>query len=173
MMLRLKESVAELKARPPVVAKEELDENLAFLEWLGDNHFTFLGARDYTFDPAGEGALNPDDASGLGVLSDAEARVIRRGPERAALTPQVRAFLIQPSPLIITKANERSLVHRRVHMDYVGIKTFDKDGKLAGERRFVGPLHPPAPTAAGPATSRCCAARSPMSWSAPACRPQP
>ena len=50
----------------------------------------------------------------------------------------MRDFLTQPSPLIITKSNERSLVHRRVHMDYVGVKTFDKDGRLIGERRFVG-----------------------------------
>ncbi|HEV2651190.1 MAG TPA: hypothetical protein VGU69_08030, partial [Rhizomicrobium sp.] len=138
MMQRLKEAVADLKAQPPLATKDELDESLAFLEWLGDNHFTFLGARDYAFDPKGEGALNPIDDSGLGVLADADARVIRRGPDRAALTPQVRAFLTQPSPLIITKSNERSVVHRRVHMDYVGIKTFDKDGKLTGERRFVG-----------------------------------
>src|SRR5205807_7117889 len=41
-------------------------------------------------------------------------------------------------PLIITKANERSLVHRRVHMDYVGVKIFDHAGALKGERRFVG-----------------------------------
>ena len=138
MLDRGREAYDQLKASPPKVPPEELAENLAFLAWLGDNHFTFLGARDYRFDPKGEGALEPIAESGLGVLSDADARVIRRGPDRGALTPQVRAFLTQPSPLIITKSNERSLVHRRVHMDYVGIKTFDKDGKLTGERRFVG-----------------------------------
>jgi len=138
MMLRLRDSIAALKAHPPKVAPEELAESLALLEWLGDNHFTFLGARDYHFSAAGEGALEPDAGSGLGVLADHEARVIRRGPDRGALTPKVRAFLTQPSPLIITKSNERSMVHRRVHMDYVGVKTFDKDGRLTGERRFVG-----------------------------------
>ncbi|MGZ5930798.1 MAG: NAD-glutamate dehydrogenase [Rhizomicrobium sp.] len=138
MLVRGREAIEQLKAHPPKVPAEELNENIAFLEWLGDNHFTFLGARDYRFDPKGEGALEPIADSGLGVLADSEARVIRRGPDRAAITPQVRAFLTQPSPLIITKSNERSLVHRRVHMDYVGIKTFDKDGKLTGERRFVG-----------------------------------
>ncbi|MBL6854146.1 MAG: NAD-glutamate dehydrogenase, partial [Alphaproteobacteria bacterium] len=138
MMARLYEAIAELKAHPPKVDADEMAESLALLEWLGDNHFTFLGARDYRFNPQGDGALEPDLATGLGVLSDHEARVIRRGPDRTALTPQVRAFLTQPSPLIITKSNERSMVHRRVHMDYVGIKTFDKDGKLTGERRFVG-----------------------------------
>jgi glutamate dehydrogenase len=138
MMLRLLDAIAGLKAHPPQVAPEELSESLSFLEWLGDNHFTFLGARDYRYDLSGEGALLPDAESGLGVLADAEARVIRRGAERAVLTPQVRDFLTQPSPLIITKSNERSLVHRRVHMDYIGVKTFDAEGNLTGERRFVG-----------------------------------
>src|SRR5205085_4322491 len=47
-------------------------------------------------------------------------------------------FLLRPEPLIITKSNERSVVHRRVHMDYIGVKMFDAGGKLTGERRFVG-----------------------------------
>ena len=138
MMLRLRDAIAGLKAHPPKVAADELAESLALLEWLGDNHFTFLGARDYSYIADGDGALEPDSAGGLGVLADHDARVIRRGPDRGALTPEVRAFLTQPSPLIITKSNERSLVHRRVHMDYIGVKTFDADGKLTGERRFVG-----------------------------------
>jgi glutamate dehydrogenase len=138
MVDRLHDSIASLKAHPPKVDADELAESLALLEWLGDNHFTFLGARDYAFDPTGDGALVPVAESGLGVLNDPDARVIRRGPDRTALTPQVRAFLTQPSPLIITKSNERSLVHRRVHMDYVGVKTFDAAGTLTGERRFVG-----------------------------------
>src|SRR5262249_42617228 len=138
MLMRLRDAVADLKGSPPDVAPDELSESLALLEWLGDNHFTFLGARDYRFVPEGDGALEPVFETGLGVLSEPDARVIRRGPDRSALTQEVRAFLTQPSPLIITKSNERSLVHRRVHMDYVGVKIFDKAGKLTGERRFVG-----------------------------------
>ena len=65
-------------------------------------------------------------------------RVVRRGADRTTLTPEVRAFLTQPSPLIIAKSALRSTVHRRVHMDYVGVKTFDPRGRLTGERRFVG-----------------------------------
>ncbi len=138
MLDQLRKSIAELKAHPPRIAREELDENIAFLEWLGDNHFTFLGCRDYRFTTEEGGRLDPVVETGLGVLSDAEARVLRRGPDRGRLTPQVRDFLTQPAPLIITKSNERSSIHRRVHMDYVGIKTFAADGTLTGERRFVG-----------------------------------
>ena len=45
---------------------------------------------------------------------------------------------MQPSPLIITKSIERSSVHRRVQEDYIGIKRFDSNGQLIGERRFIG-----------------------------------
>src|SRR6201999_1356029 len=43
-----------------------------------------------------------------------------------------------PEPIIVTKSATRSVVHRRVHMDYIGIKTFDPNGVFVGERRFVG-----------------------------------
>jgi glutamate dehydrogenase len=82
--------------------------------------------------------LEPVKGSSLGVLSDEDARVIRRGGERAGLTADVRAFLDTPDPIIVTKSAARSVVHRRAHMDYVGIKTFDPNGAFAGERRFVG-----------------------------------
>jgi glutamate dehydrogenase len=137
MLARLDESIAELWQTPPKIAKEELEESLAFLQWLKQNHFTFLGVRDYAFDPKGDGQLKPLAETGLGLLRDPERRVIRRGTDRATMTPEVRAFMMQPSPLIVTKSLERSPVHRRVQEDYIGVKRF-KDGKLIGERRFIG-----------------------------------
>ncbi len=137
MLARLKQAREGLAAHPPKGAN--IEEDLAFLDWLGDNYFTFLGARDYALHPDGEyGRLDPVPGSGLGALSDEEARVIRQSAERPALTAAVRAYLDQPEPLIVTKSNARSLVHRRAHMDYVGVKTFDKEGRFNGERRFVG-----------------------------------
>jgi glutamate dehydrogenase len=138
MMAQLADSIAGLDRHPPRIAEDDLAESIAFLKWLGDNHFTFLGCRDYRFAAAGDGKLEPIAESGLGVLTGSETRVIRGGADRASLTPQIRDFLMKPEPLIITKSNERSLVHRRVHMDYVGVKIFDPKGDLIGERRFVG-----------------------------------
>ena len=138
MQERLHETIETLQNSPPTVSQEELGESIAFLKWLGDNHFTFLGCRDYAFVEDNGGRLDAIAASGLGLLCDVETRVIRRDGDRGSLTTEVRDFLTQPSPLIITKSNERSLVHRRVHMDYVGVKTFTSDGRLTGERRFVG-----------------------------------
>ncbi len=100
--------------------------------------FTFLGCRDYVFSTDGDGRLEPVYESGLGLLADTDLRVVRRGDDRSSLTPDVKAFLTQPAPLIIAKAATRSPVHRHVHMDYVGVKIFNTKGKLIGERRFVG-----------------------------------
>ncbi|MGE5365731.1 MAG: NAD-glutamate dehydrogenase, partial [Betaproteobacteria bacterium] len=51
---------------------------------------------------------------------------------------EIRAFLQEQTLLIITKSSARSRVHRRVHLDYVGVKRFDRAGKLIGEHRFCG-----------------------------------
>src|ERR1700704_3284350 len=138
MLGRLAETIGELKKNPPQIPDSELAENLAFLGWLADNHFTFLGCRDYVFRGEGEGRLDAVYPSGLGVLTDPEARVVRRGSDRSSLTPELREFLTQPSPLVITKSSLRSVVHRRAHMDYIGVKKFDGKGNLVGERRFIG-----------------------------------
>src|SRR5206468_11054075 len=76
--------------------------------------------------------------SGLGILRAPEVRVLRRGSELVAVTPEIMEFLKEPKALIITKANVRSRVHRRVHMDYIGVKRFHDDGHLIGEFRIVG-----------------------------------
>ncbi|PLX44615.1 MAG: NAD-glutamate dehydrogenase [Hyphomicrobiales bacterium] len=72
------------------------------------------------------------------MLRDRRVKVLRRGREMVTITPEVREFLLQPAPLIISKANMRASVHRRVHMDYIGIKQFDSTGNLTGELRIVG-----------------------------------
>ncbi|MBI1213506.1 MAG: NAD-glutamate dehydrogenase [Alphaproteobacteria bacterium] len=139
MLQRLDASIAELRSNRPPAAQDEIDESLAFLDWLKDNHFTFLGARDYALQKMnGSEQLTPLEDTGLGVLRSGERRIIRRGQDRAMLTPEVRGFLMQPSPLIITKSIERSNVHRRVQEDYIGIKRFDNAGQVVGERRFIG-----------------------------------
>ena len=138
MLSRLQESRAALLKNPPRVPTDERDESVAFLDWLADNNFTFLGCRDYVFSRDGEVRLDPVPESGLGVLTDPTRRVLRSGTERSDLGPVQREFLARPAPLIIAKSGIRSLVHRRVPLDYIGIKKFSPNGELAGERRFVG-----------------------------------
>ncbi|HEX5778341.1 MAG TPA: NAD-glutamate dehydrogenase domain-containing protein, partial [Xanthobacteraceae bacterium] len=128
-----------LKSNPPPLPKAEVDEAVAFLEWLVAANFTFLGTRDYAFAEAEDHEmLTPTRETGRGILRNPDLNVLRRGGKPVTTTPELRAFMREPVPLIITKANVRSRVHRRVHMDYVGVKRFNAAGAPVGEFRIVG-----------------------------------
>lgn len=139
MRERLQEAIDSYKTAQLDGSSDELWEAIHFLEWMAKDNFIFLGMREYKFDGGVvDGELSPNDGTGLGLLNDPEVRVLRRGKEFVQITPEIREFLQNPEPLIIAKANVKSRVHRRVHMDYVGAKLFDDDGKMVGELRIVG-----------------------------------
>ncbi|MEM8878002.1 MAG: NAD-glutamate dehydrogenase [Pseudomonadota bacterium] len=142
MLAQLDAAIARYRDTPPPIPVDEIAEAIQFLEWLRDNNFTFLGIRQYAFvgesDTGRFERVKTGDVAGLGLLADPEVKVLRRGREFVTITPEIRDFLHQPVPLIVTKANVKSTVHRRVHLDYIGVKTFDDDGNLTGELRIVG-----------------------------------
>ena len=137
MVDRVAAVIAELKQNPPPLPVEETAEAIQFLEWLVANNFTFLGLREYGIDGAAS-EVEPDMRTGLGILRDPAVRVLSRGGELVTMTPDIRAFLNEPKALTIAKANVRSRVHRRIYMDYIGVKRFDAAGEIAGEFRIVG-----------------------------------
>jgi glutamate dehydrogenase len=139
MLARLKQAITDLEKAPASVPSAMRKEAIAFLRWLEAGNITLLGIREYRLDGDMQtGTLAATDAEGLGLLKDPKVLVLRRGTEYVALTPEIRNFYLQPDPLIITKANVRSRVHRRAHMDYIGVKTYRADGTLNGELRIVG-----------------------------------
>jgi glutamate dehydrogenase len=140
MRERLDAVIATLEREPPPLPAGEVAEAAAFLRWLTEDNFTFLGMRTYVIDRAdvAVAAAEADPADALGILRQSDVRVLRRGREFVTMTPEVMEFLQEPKALIITKANARSRVHRRVHMDYVGIKRFDASGHVVGELRLLG-----------------------------------
>ncbi len=137
MLARARDVIADLRKNPPPLPADEIAEAIQFLEWLVDNNFTLLGARNYAF-ADGDSTLEPAFETGLGLLRSRDTRLLRRGSELVTITPEIREFLNEPKLLIVTKAAVRSRVHRRVHLDYIGVKRFDRDGKLVGECRFCG-----------------------------------
>jgi len=137
MLSRISGVIADLRSNPPPLPVDETAEAIQFLEWIEDDNFTLLGARDYSFTESGE-ALDPSFETGLGLLRSRDVRLLQRWNQPLTITPEIRAFLEQPKLLIVTKATIRSRIHRRVYLDYIGIKRFDRDGKLVGERRFCG-----------------------------------
>ena len=76
------------------------------------------------------------------------------------MTPEVRRFFFAPAPLIITKANVVSRVHRRAHMDYIGIKTYRARRQRSRARSASSASSPRRPMCARRARSRSCATRS-------------
>jgi glutamate dehydrogenase len=140
MLGQIEPALADLKRGATVIDAEELAEVEAFLSWIADHNFTFLGYTCYDLvrDKDGD-QLSRVEGSGMGLLrpsEDPEAGPISRS--FAALPPRVRRLARLPVPLIITKANSRSTVHRPVYLDYIGVRRFDEKGKVLGEHRFLG-----------------------------------
>jgi len=112
-------------------------EARAFLEWMIADHFTFLGHRDYelvTHD--GQYGLRAVARSGLGILR--EALRLPGTADVTPLPPAARDIIAGEIPIFLTKANSRATVHRPGYLDYVGVKLVGADGKIVGERRFIG-----------------------------------
>jgi glutamate dehydrogenase len=131
-------AIADLKASPPPLPADEIDEALHFLEWLVTDNFTFLGAREYRF--AANGEPEPVSGSGLGVLRDPDVSELRASAGQDVMMREMRAFIEEPKILMIAKASLRSRVHRKVFMDYISVKRFGGNGRVIGELRIVGLL---------------------------------
>ncbi|MFD7491294.1 NAD-glutamate dehydrogenase [Streptomyces sp. NPDC059832] len=122
------------------LADEEVNEARELLRWLAADHFTFLGYREYELKDTDSLAAVP--GTGLGILrSDPHHSVDEAHPVSPSfdrLPADARAKARERKLLVLTKANSRSTVHRPSYLDYVGVKKFDADGNVIGERRFLG-----------------------------------
>ncbi|WP_434590358.1 NAD-glutamate dehydrogenase [Streptomyces sp. A5-4] len=120
--------------------EQEVEEARELLRWLADNHFTFLGFREYELTDSD--ALTAVPGTGLGILrsdphhSGDETHPV--SPSFSRLPADARAKAREHKLLVLTKANSRSTVHRPSYLDYVGVKKFDTEGNVVGERRFLG-----------------------------------
>ncbi|MEC3978435.1 NAD-glutamate dehydrogenase [Amycolatopsis sp. H20-H5] len=128
----------ELGASPPDLPADEIAEGARLLRWLANGHFTFLGYRRYELvdnphPDSDEPALRAVLASGLGVLrqDSLAARGLTAGPDTAGTA-------LAPTLLVLTQASAPSTVHRPIYPYYVGVKTFDAEGTVTGEHRFLG-----------------------------------
>jgi glutamate dehydrogenase len=155
-MRQAAQSIAgELIAAPPPLPDEEASEAVALMHWLCDDHFTFLGYREYELTtgpgPGGgdEDVLAAIPGTGLGILRSDPVHPRAdsthpahpghpNSPSFSRLSAGARAKAREHKLLILTKANSRSTVHRPSYLDYVGVKRFDAEGNVIGERRFLG-----------------------------------
>ncbi len=135
MHTRALEIVRELEENPPPLPAEEIEEGKALLRWLADDHFTFLGYREYRLDTVGEDdVLRAVPGTGFGILRADQDMSSSFGK----LPPLVKAKAREKTLLVLAKANSKATVHRSAYLDYVGVKTFDENDEVVGERRFLG-----------------------------------
>ncbi len=141
MIDAVNEVVAELAERAKALYdwREEVREIEAFLRWLRDGAFVFLGYRGYDLVDTDQGrAVVVTAGSGLGVLRDESKSSFHRPTLLAGLEPGMRDLVEHGPMLVISKTNAESTVHRRVRMDYIGVKKIGPDGEVVGEHRFQG-----------------------------------
>ncbi|MEV3861551.1 NAD-glutamate dehydrogenase [Streptomyces sp. NPDC050095] len=135
----------ELPSEPTAddLVDQEVDEARELLRWLAADHFTFLGYREY--DLTDDDSLAAVPGTGLGILrsdpqhaDDERHAAIPVSPSFNRLPADARAKAREHKLLVLTKANSRATVHRPSYLDYVGVKKFDAEGNVVGERRFLG-----------------------------------
>ncbi|WP_323845576.1 NAD-glutamate dehydrogenase [Microbulbifer magnicolonia] len=114
-----------------------LQEACAFLQWMRDGNFTFLGYREYEFSQQGDKK----------ILSEVENRrlgIFKKLEEPAEPTPEAafnegkQRFYQGPNFLTFAKSSVKSRVHRAAYSDYVTIKRYNAAGEVIGESAFMG-----------------------------------
>lgn len=137
MRAKIRDALKDIDSSKKHLDTEDVSEAKDFLQWMENDHFTFLGYRYY--DVVGEGekqALKLIPESSLGVLRDTSKSKTFRS--FSALPEGARKFMLSKNILITTKTNTRSSVHRSAYTDLVVVKVFNEQGQPCGEHRFIG-----------------------------------
>ena len=142
---------------PPPLPADEIAEAVQFLEWLADDNFTLLGARDYAF-TAGDDALEPRFETGLGLLRSPETRVLRRGEQLVTVTPEIRRVPQGAEAAHRHQGRQRARACTAAcKLDYIGIKHFDARRPADRRMAFLRALHLDRLYPLGPHHSLCAA----------------
>lgn len=112
----------------------DVDSAKEFLDWLRAGNFVFMGIKRYDLETNGDdAALHSRPQTGLGLLREAGAE-----GHAQKLTGLGRIHAEDHQVVFVTKANRRSSIHRREYLDYIGVRTFAKDGTVTGEYLILG-----------------------------------
>ncbi len=153
MQQRLSDIKAEMTQQtlPQVYySKEEIQ---AFLAWIADDNFIFLGFREYRLEnhhysnsnSNSNGQHTDSDLdliaignSGLGLLRGSDTDKVSESFRQ--LPSELKQLLTGSRVLMLSKSSRVSPIHRAVYMDFLGIHKFNEQGDLIGEYRFIGLL---------------------------------
>ncbi|MBA4118394.1 MAG: NAD-glutamate dehydrogenase [Candidatus Puniceispirillum sp.] len=110
-----------------------------FLNWIQDEHFTFLGYCRYElYGEDGRLLREPKASNPLGILRAEDQRRLNHVFEGVNYSQTARHLILKPSPLIINKTTQVSRVHRSVPMDVIGVRYLNEKGDVIGLHMFLG-----------------------------------
>ncbi|MBI4586574.1 MAG: NAD-glutamate dehydrogenase [Planctomycetes bacterium] len=135
--------VREIQTYPALHAaeKQDMQEAAELLRWLQADNFVLLGYRFYRFfQMGGELHVQAAPGSGLGILRDETGSAFMNPVPVSQINESLQARLRLRIFPLISKTNRVSRVHRRISMDYIGIKQVNAEGEIAGEHRILGLL---------------------------------
>jgi glutamate dehydrogenase len=137
MKRRVSEISAEVRSGAPAARwAEEAGEVSAFLDWLAEKNFVYLGLREYRLsDVAGVRRAMVRGGSGLGILRD-DGR--SRYCEPRSLEPELERRITASGPFIVSKTNSQSPIHRFVPMTDIFLASADESGRIRGGHRLLG-----------------------------------
>ena len=131
---------------------DEVNETIAFLRWLLEGNFTFLGYREYE---AADGVLRVVPGTGLGLLADSVHERGRRGPPGRDLRPAIQdridhgdLLVVDQDQPLLTRSPPRAHGLRRRPLAR-------RDGRVQGSAGWSA-CSRPRPTPRRPPTRRCC-----------------
>ncbi|MEC8012158.1 MAG: NAD-glutamate dehydrogenase [Pseudomonadota bacterium] len=123
------EKLAASSIEDPAKAQREgmpASETAAFLRWIANDHFVFLGARAYKYV---NGVAVPEKGGDLGWL---------KADPSVDLQEEVPLSLIGDQSLYFAKSATVGRIHRPAYPDILRVIEVDSQGQRTGEIRFVG-----------------------------------
>jgi glutamate dehydrogenase len=137
MRMRVRTTLEQLKRVPLGADAADFDEARAFLDWLDEHHYTFLGYSESEVGIAADGKPRLQVAAGgLGLLRDGSR--FSAIDELIAPQEELDKYAASTRLMVVTKANVRSPIHHPEYMDVVAVKMFAEDGQVRSIRRLVG-----------------------------------
>ncbi|WP_432472769.1 NAD-glutamate dehydrogenase [Amphritea sp. HPY] len=137
MQARAETLLSQLSEKAGSGEQGDHKEVQAFLSWMLNNRFTFLGydevriEGDQVIPVAGTelGIMKLDQRQGLDSIAGGRPGELRKAE---------RECLLEATPLMFAKDAMYSLVHRPAYIDRIVIKQFAADGTVIGKCRFHG-----------------------------------
>ena len=131
------ERMIDVACGSPGTEVADSEETAAFLRWLGDGNFVFLGYREYE-------VLERDGVSYARALPEPRLGILS-GPSKIdealpleAIEPLLREELTAGVPLLVGKTSQVSQIHRRRRMDCVSVRRLDAERDPLLECRLLG-----------------------------------